>query len=463
MKIAVIGGGITGLTAGYEAAKLGADVTVYEATKKAGGRIRTSNFAGQLVDEGPDAFLARVSWATDLCIELGLESELVSPAHSTAYVYSYGALRAIPSPNILGVPLDLDALAASQIVSPQGVARARQKTPLANLAAHQDISVGQLIRQQLGDEVATRLIDPLLGGIHAANIDDLSLRAAAPQLGEVITANKSLVSQLKQLTSNQTDSTYRASATSTLRSPKSASKKPVFLTLAKGLGRLVDELAARLGPRLQLATPVSNLKDVAADHIIVTTPAPTASTLLATVSPAAAELLGSINYASVVLVTLAYNASEVAHPMGGSGYLVPAVENCLITACSWASSKWAHVGGADTVVLRTSAGRYGDNRAMKMSDTALIDAVTADLAKTMGLGTKPQQVRISRWEKSLPQFRPGHLELVNTIQQTLTHDAGGLQATGAWARGLGIAACINQGRQAAQACLADNLAHNATT
>lgn len=437
MKVAIVGAGITGLAAGYEASNAGAEVVVYEAGGRAGGRILTSDLAGQPVDEGPDAFLARVPWAVELCEELGLAGDLVSPAQRAAFVYSRGALRAVPQPNVLGVPLDFDALAASGIVSFEGVDRARQEPDLAGSPLTDDESVGGLVRCRLGDEVADRLVDPLIGGINASSIDDLSVRAAVPQLAEAAARGPSLVRELRRL------------AASSTADPNA----PVFYTLPDGLGRLTEELSDRLGHRLRLSSPVADLGELDADQVIVTLPAGAAGALVAPVSPRAAELLDSIDYASVALVSLAFDAADVDHPMAGSGYLVPAVEGRTITACSWASSKWAHVGTADTVVLRVSAGRYRDNRAMLMDDDALLAEVRADLAATMGLDAEPHEVRVSRWERSLPQFRPGHLELVADIERALAQDAPWLQVTGAWARGLGLPACINQGRQAAQASM----------
>ena len=439
MKVAVVGAGITGLAAGYEAAKMGVEVEVYEAAERGGGRIFTSELAGQLVDEGADAFLARVPWAVDLCRELGLEGELVSPAQRAAFVYSRGALRALPQPNVLGVPLDFDALAASGIVSPDGADRARQEPDMAGSPLAGDVSAGELVRRRLGDELADRLVDPLIGGINASSIDDLSVRAAVPQLAEAASRGSSLVEELRRLTS----------------ASKADPETPVFFTLPDGLGRLVDELANRLGDRLRLSSPVADLGKLDADRVIVTLPAVAASALVAPMSAAAAEMLGSIDYASVVLVSLAFDAADVDHPMEGSGYLVPAVEGRTITACSWASSKWSHVGTPETVVLRVSAGRYGDDRALAMDDDTLLGGVRADLAATMGLDAVPTAIRISRWERSLPQYRPGHLELVAEIERTLAQDAPWLQVTGAWARGLGLPACIHQGRQAAQASLDD--------
>lgn len=439
MKVAVIGAGITGLAAGYEAAQAGAEVVVYEATERAGGRLLTTDLAGQPVDEGADAFLARVPWATELCQELGLGAELVSPAQRAAFVYSRGALRALPQPNVLGVPLDFDALAASGIVSEEGVDRARQEPDLAGSPLVGDESVGRLIRRRLGDELADRLVDPLIGGINASSIDDLSVRAAVPQLAEAASRGPSLVQELRRLAESST----------------AEPAEPVFYTLPDGLGRLTAELADRLGDRLRLSSPVADLGEIDADQVILTLPADATRALVAPVSARTAELLGTIDYASVVLVTLAYDDTDVDHPMAGSGYLVPAIEGLTITACSWASSKWAHVGSPDTVVLRVSAGRYGDDRALALGDDALLEEVEADLAETMGLDAQPRAVRISRWERSLPQFLPGHLELVADIELSLAQDVPWLQVTGAWARGLGIPACINQGRQAARASVTE--------
>ncbi len=438
MRIAIVGAGITGLAAGYEAVRAGAEVVVYEASERAGGRLLTTELAGQPVDEGADAFLARVPWAIELCQELGLGAELVSPAQRAAFVYSRGALRALPQPNMLGVPLDFDALAASGIISEEGVDRARQEPELAGSPLAGDQSVGELVRRRMGDELADRLVDPLVGGINASSIDHLSVRAAVPQLAEAASRGSSLVRELRRL------------AASSTADPAA----PVFYTLPGGLGRLTDELTDQLGDRLRLSSPVADLGEIDADQVIVTLPADAARALVAPVSARTAELLGTIDYASVVLVSLAYDAADVEHPMAGSGYLVPAVEDRTITACSWASSKWAHVGSPNTVVLRVSAGRYGDDRALTLGDDALLEAVRADLAATMGLDAQPHTIRISRWERSLPQLRPGHLDLVANIEQTLAQNVPWLRVTGAWARGLGIPACIHQGREAAQVSVA---------
>lgn len=417
-----------------------------------GGKLLTTPIAGRPVDEGADAFLARVPEAIELCDELGLRPELVSPATGVAYVWSRGELRRLPDRLVLGVPTDLDALAATGIVSEQGVARAAADLDGGWDDAGRgagDESVGALIRRRLGDEVLERLVDPLLGGINAGDTDRLSLAAGAPQLASAAAAagGGSLIAALRA----QRDAAQSTSA-------------PVFFTLPGGLGRLVDAIVDSTGADLRLGASVERLVrgaggwDVNGEHVaavIVTAPAPAAATLLREVAPAAAAAIAAIEYASVALVTMAVPAATVGRRLDGSGFLVPRGEGMLLTACSWATTKWAHLAQPDgTVVLRASVGRLGDHRALALDDGALVAKVCQELATTMGLGGEPSEVRVSRWPASFPQYEPGHLDRVAAIDAALARDAPGVVVAGAAYRGLGIPACIRQGREAARRLLA---------
>jgi protoporphyrinogen oxidase len=198
---------------------------------------------------------------------------------------------------------------------------------------------------------------------------------------------------------------------------------------------------------------------ISAAAVAVTTPAGPAAALVRPHSPRAATLLAAIPYASVVLVSLAVPRDGVDRELDASGYLVPRVEGRLLSACSWASSKWAHLGGEDTVWLRASAGRDGDDRAMAMGDDELTTRLLDDLADTMALRGRPTEVRISRWPDSLAQYRPGHLGRVDAIEVDLAEAAPGLAVAGAWGRGVGVPACIRAGRTAARRLLADRAAN----
>ena len=163
--------------------------------------------------------------------------------------------------------------------------------------------------------------------------------------------------------------------------------------------------------------------------------------------------MAEVEYASAIMVVLAIPRDQIDHPLDASGFLVAGGEDLLLTACSWASSKWAHLGDERVAILRASAGRHHDERALRYGDDELVEALLADLNTTMGVRGAPEEVRVTRWERSLPQFRPGHLERVEQWRQALRRAAPGLLATGAGFEGLGLPACIRQARETAEQAL----------
>jgi oxygen-dependent protoporphyrinogen oxidase len=437
----VVGGGIAGLAAAWDARRRGAEVVLFEASAQVGGKIRTSPVAGVPLDESADAFLGRVPEAVELCRELGLGDELVSPATGSAYIWSGGALRRLPADQLLGVPTDLDAVAESEILTPDGLARAREDLERPDDRPDGDEAVGALIRRRLGDEVLDKLVAPLVGGIWAADCDALSLQVATPALADARRRDPSLV---------------RGAVA--VRSAATATEQPVFLAPRGGMGRLVEALATALGDAVRVGQAVTAIEpvdggwrvgDVTAPGVVVATPAFAAAPLLAPHAPAAAELLGGVGYASVALVTLVVPRDGIDRELDGSGFLVPPSEGRLLTACSWTSSKWGHLDlDPSLAVLRASAGRAGDERALGFSDDALVATLRADLHETMGLQAAPVEVRVSRWSRSFPQPRPGHLDRVATIDADLP---AGIALAGAWRNGVGIPACIRSGRAGATA------------
>jgi oxygen-dependent protoporphyrinogen oxidase len=462
--LAVVGAGITGLAAAWEATRAGARVVVLDPAAP-GGTIRTTPFDGATLDESADAFLARVPEGLDLCRELGTDGDLVSPTERTARVWSRGELRRLPAEQVLGVPTDLDALAASGIVSAAGVERARADLARPLLAPEGDPTIGAVIRDRLGDEVLERLVDPLVGGIVAGDSDRLSLAATAPQLDAALRSGaRSLIEACAAQRAAQTD-------------PES----PVFFAPRGGMGALMGALTEaisarggqlragrvraleRTGARWRLSVEPTEAAAVGgssrtagsldATAVVVATAAGPAAELLRPHAARAAALLAEIPYASVVLVSLAVPREGIERDLDASGYLVPRVEGRLLTACSWTSSKWAHLGRDRTVWLRASAGRDGDPRATYMDDEALLGHLLVDLADTMALRGRPNEVRISRWPSSLAQYRPGHLERVAAVEADVATSAPGVAVAGAWARGVGIPACIRAGRNAARGLL----------
>ena len=438
-RVAVVGGGVTGLATAYYLRQTGAAVTVVEAGDRLGGKIQTLDLGGVPVEAGPDTFLARVPWAVDLCRELGLGDELIAPATGKAFLWTGGRLKPLPERHVLGVPTALRPLLESGVLSTAGVARACLDLVLPRMSLGPDPSVAAVVGRRMGRQTLERLVEPLVGGINAGRADALSVAATARPIAEAAARSRSLVLALRRAT------------------PGPAG--PVFLGLAGGLGRLVDRLAEELDD-IRLGTVVDHITagdagytlrgpEIEADAVVVTVPSFAGAGMLALLSPAAAKLMAEIRHASVVTATLAYPPSAVTRPLEGAGMLVPRVEGRLVTACTWSTSKWPALAAGGMVLLRASAGRDGDDRAMELPDEEVVRRVHDELAPVLGLPRRPEASLVSRCLRGFPQYDVGHLARVDAIEAALRTDAPGVFVAGAAYRGLGIAACVEQARRAA--------------
>lgn len=441
-RTVIVGGGITGLAAAHELITQGRDVVVLEASDRAGGKIAGGPMDGVTfdVDMAADGFLAREPEMTDLCIELGLEDSLTSPRPGGAYLWVDGALRRIP-PSVLGAPLDPDAVAESGIVSEAGAAALREALVADLPALEGDATVGEALRPRVGDEVFERMVDPLLGGINAGNGDEMSIRSGAAALANAAAKGGPFIDALRA---------HVAAAT----------PGPVFHGIAGGSQHIIDALAAELGDRLHLGAAVFDLEradagwnvrtDAAvheADRVVLTTPGWVSAGLLAPHAPEAAAVLAGLQYSDAVLVTFVARRNQVAHEVDGAGFLVPRGQGLLMTATSVSSFKWAHYDDGEHVILRVSAGRTDDLRWTEMPIDEVVAQLRAELETTIGL-TGDVSHRVSEWRRCLPQYRPGHLDRCDQIDEWLERDAPGITVAGASMRGLGLPACVRQGRAA---------------
>ncbi len=459
-RVAVIGAGIAGLSAAYDLTRAGIDVVVIDPADRPGGKLRTSPFAGVDLDESADMFLARLPWGVGLCRDLGLEPALIHPAIGSALVVHDGGLRRLPEGLVLGVPSDLEALQASGLVSEAGLARlaedlARPEGPPPDDHG-EDRSVGELVRSRLGDEVFEVLVDPLLSGVNAGRADDLSAQLGAAQLLAAARRDCSLV---------------RGARAQIPPAPPGGERAPVFAALPGGMGTLVAALVDAIGAdrfrlgrtvtdlieqpdgRFRVATGPAAAGDDGAetvDAVVLATPGPVSAALLGSRVPSAATELGALAYASVAIVALAWPAADVPGDLDASGFLVPRRAGLLLTACSWASAKFPHLGADGLVRLRASVGRSDDTRFVTLDDTELIGRVRAELAQLMGIEAEPVAMRVHRWIDALPQYRPGHASRVAVVEAELAERLPGVVLAGASLRGLGIPACIDSGRRAAQ-------------
>ena len=368
------------------------------------------------------------------------------------------------------MPTDLDALAATGVVSAEGVRRAAADLDLPAApedpgVSGEDVTIASYLRRRLGDEVFEQLVDPLVGGINAGDTERLSLAAVVPQLDAAArSGDPSLIRSC------------RAQRERAQAAPGADPNAPVFASPLGGMARIVDAILGFLPDLdLRLGRTVVALEQGAADGATVTLddgvtvdaagvvlacPTGVASRLVGDLAPETAATLATVDYASVTLVTLAFERADVIDPLDASGLLVPHRTGRLMTACSFATSKWAQLRDPerDDVLLRVSAGRHGDGRHLELDDRALTDALLDDLDATIGLRGAPTEVRISRWRDSLPQYAPGHLGRVDAAEATLASAAPTIVLAGAGYRGLGVPACIRQGNEAADRVLASTSA-----
>jgi protoporphyrinogen/coproporphyrinogen III oxidase len=449
--IAVVGGGITGLSTAYHlihtSEGVPLQVTLIEASDRLGGKIRTERFAGTAIDLGPEALVARVPQVRALCRELGLEEDLVAPATGKTYLWTRGRLRPFPDGLVFGVPTSAGAIARSGILSLAGVARAGLDLLLPRSHWPSDPSITQVIGSRFGREVVERLVEPLLGGIHAGRADRLSLASVAPYLAIAAKQHRSLMRGLQST-----------------RPAKEGGSSPVLLTVAGGLERLVERLHKalagvdiRTGTHVLSITPLPDgryrlLCDsgsaVVADGVVLAVPSWAAADIVRETAPELATRLASIAYASVVTVTLGYPTSAFPKPLNGSGFLVPRIDGRLLTACTWCTNKWPHLRSSTAIILRCSAGRWGDDRALQLDDDALIEQLQGELVQSMGIRGHPNEWLITRWKRAIPQYEVGHQARVAEIEAALAGWPGIILA-GAPYHGVGIASCIQDSELAA--------------
>lgn len=453
----VVGGGIAGLAAARMLARGGVRVTVLEGSPRIGGKLRVSEIAGIPVDEGAESMLARRPEGLDLVRDLGRTGDLVNPGTSSSAILSRGALRRIPAGQVMGVPSDLRALAASQVLSPGGLARVPLDLVLPETPRGADVSVAGFVGARVGREVVDRLVEPLLGGVYAGRAEELSFDSTLPAVATAARAQRSLISAVQGI-----------------RDAAPKDPGPVFASLPDGLGTLpgivaddllaaggtirtgtmVRELRRRPGGWRLTLGPARDPERLDADAVVIAVPAGPASRLLGADVPAAARELARIEYASMAIVTLAYRATAFPRLPKGSGYLVPAVENAArashVKAVTFSSVKWPYLRERDPglIAVRCSIGRFGEEHALQRTDEELTAGAIAELAATCGVSELPAETRVTRWGGGLPQYNVGHADRVARIRAAVAAEPG-LAVAGAAYDGLGVPACIASARAAA--------------
>ena len=466
--ILVVGGGIAGLSAAYNAIKktkergIPVQVSLIESDSRWGGKITTECVEfdnGQFIIEGgPDTFLATKPWGVALCNELGLGKRLhgTNPHKKNTYVLHRDRLMLLPDGLAMMIPTNIHAILRTGLLSWLGKARMGLDFLLPPVQPDGDESLGAFVSRRLGREAYENLIEPLMSGIYAGDGDALSLASTFPYLRDLELKYGSLARGALEMRKQSVGKSVQGS-------------RSAFLTPKTGLAEIVEALVAYLEAghaNLRLKTHVSQIiksnsgyrvelemgEALQADCVILATQAYVSGALLSRLDPKLAATLKDIPYASTATISLAYRLSDMRRELDGYGYVIPRREGRHALACTWTSAKFPHRAPDGYALIRVFVGRAGQEEAMPRDADLLVALAREELHHTLGVDAEPLISRVFVWEKSMPQYNLGHPEKLAQCSKRLENHPG-LALAGSGYRGIGIPDCIRSGELAVDALL----------
>jgi oxygen-dependent protoporphyrinogen oxidase len=458
-KVVIIGGGIAGMTTAFYLQKiiqenqLPIEIKLIEASHRLGGKLQTVVRDGFIIERGPDSFLAHKTSMIRLAKEVGMEHLLVPSWAGKSYVLANEELHPMPGGSIMGIPTEIGPFVTTSLFSIPGKIRAAADFVLPKSESGEDQSLGEFFRRRLGNEVVEKLIEPLLSGIYAGDIDQLSLMSTFPQFYEVEQKYRSLIIGMKKTKPPE---------------PKqpSNSKSGGFLTFKTGLQSFVDAIEAKLKPETILKghrvekiikgdegyqVYLNNGESLNANCIVAATPHKVTQSIFSQYS--FFDPLKSMPSTSVATIALAFPKDAIKKEIDGTGFVVSRNSDYSITACTWVHKKWLHSTPDGKVLLRCYVGKAGDQTIVDLSDDQITKIVLEDLKKTMDIIVNPDFIVVSRWKNAIPQYTVGHKQRLETIYKYMKTELPGVFLTGSSYGGIGMPDCIEQGEEAVKSVL----------
>jgi protoporphyrinogen/coproporphyrinogen III oxidase len=456
-KVVVIGGGITGLTAAYYLQKeiqeknLPIELKLVEASHRLGGKIQTLIQDGYVIERGPDSFVPRNSSPLRLAEEIGIDDTMVGSKWGKSFVIAGGELYPMPGGSIIGIPTQIAPFITTNLFSLTGKMRAAADFILPRSGVTDDQSLGKFFRRRMGDEVVENLIEPLLTGIYAGDIDQLSLMSTFPELQRIEQEHRSLIAGIKKAASQS----------------KNQGKNGRFLTFSKGLQSLVEGVESTLSPKtVHKGMKVSRIRQetvngytihftnghvLEADSVVITTPHHSLQSMFPELP--FMDFLKKMPATSVATVSMGFNQSAITENTNGNEFIVSRNSDFSITACTWTHKKWPHTAPEGKVLIRCYLGKSGDETIVDLSDDQIQQIVLEDLEKIMKLDGDPDFTVVTRYKDSMPQYTVGHQERTNSLYRCLEEELPGVFIAGSSFEGLGIPECIEQGEKVVRKAL----------
>jgi len=455
-RVAIIGGGITGLAAANALSQRGpsVDVLLLEAGRRLGGVLETTRRNGFLIEAAADNFITSPSTAVDLCRGVGLEESLIEPdaARRQAFVVHNGRLQPIPAGFLVMAPSRMRPMLTTPLLSVRGKFRVALEYLLPRNISDQDESLAAFVRRRFGRELFDRLVQPLVGSIYAADPERLSVDAAMPRFREMERRHRSLIRAMLRQRRIQSSETGGA-------------RYGEFAALRDGMSSLVDALAERLPSRsVQLTSPVDRLvpldgdrwllliggehpRQLKVDGVILATPAYRTAKILADVDAGLSNELAAINYASCAVVSLGYRRVQIGHPLNGFGFVVPLAEQRTIFSCSFSSVKYEGRARQDSVLLRVFIGGACQRGLLRLADDELTELAKLEVADLLQIRGQAVMHHVTRHHRAMAQYYVGHQDRVARINRRLARFPT-LSLAGSAYGGVGIPSCIKSGEAA---------------
>jgi oxygen-dependent protoporphyrinogen oxidase len=457
-RIAIIGGGISGLAAAFELARIrtsGAPIeyVLYESSSRLGGVLRTDYIDGCVVEAGPDSFVSEKPWAADLARDLGLGDQLIgsNDADRKTYILTRGRLVEMPDGLMFMVPTKILPTGLSPLFSWKTKLRMAQELFHPPHAVDHDESVAAFVERHYGAEMVDRLADPLLSGVYGGDAANLSVRAVLPRFAEMERKHGSLGRAM-------------LAARKKMRSNSGKPAPPLFTSLKNGMQHLAESVVAKLAASSLLTNaPVEAIQPdvdgwtvsagMQSDHfdgVIVALPARAAASVLRTASAELSAELASIDYSSSITVCLGYGRDVRETLPPGFGFLVPRSEGKRLLAATFVHNKFPHRAPDDRALLRCFFAGSNAENAWPLSDEQIVSIVRNELQQIVGLRGDPLFARVYKWKSAMAQYGVGHIERLERIER-LRAKLPGLALAGNGYRGIGVPDCVRTGREGAKA------------
>jgi len=465
-RIAIIGGGISGLSAAFtieDKRRSGTPVqyVLFESSPRLGGVLVTDHVDGCLVEAGPDSFLTEKPWAADLCGKIGLGDQLIGSNDSErkTYIVAKGKLVVMPDGLMFMVPTKIMPTVFSPLFSWRTKLRMAAEWFHPPHKASEDETVAEMVRRHYGPEMVALLADPLLSGVYGGEASGLSVRAVLPRFADMESKHGSLGRAMLQ---------SRKQARKKMGAAASLPARPLFSSLKDGMQQMVDALVARLDAKalkrsavVQSVIRQDNGWTVCAgyqtdqfDAVIIATPAHSAADLLESTDENLARDLSEIKYSSSVTVTLGYDQKVRRALPPGFGFLVPRSEGHRMLAATFVHNKFPHRAPENRALVRCFLGGARDEPILEMSEKEILEIVRDELRQIISLNAEPLFARVYKWKSAMAQYSVGHLERLQRIE-ALRQKLPGLALAGNGYNGIGVPDCVRSGTEAAGKVLAE--------